>query len=119
MKRRLRQNDTNISEIYIGRPIYISDVQYLYPTSDIYFRRRISLPKALALLKSGIVYQTSDIYIGRPKNILDIRKIYWMSDIYIGRPIYIWTSDIDFGNIGVILSQTAPHTYIHTHLLLL
>ena len=39
-----------------------------------------------------------------------------MSDIDIGRPIYIqnvryiyWTSDIDLGIIGVILSPTAPH----------
>ena len=29
----------------------------------------------------------------------------WMSDIDIGHPIYIyWTSNIDFGNIGGILS---------------
>ena len=39
-----------------------------------------------------------------------------MSDIDIGRLIYIldvlyiyWTSDMDFGNIGGILSLTAPH----------
>ena len=38
MRRRLRQNATNVSEIYIGRPIYISDVQYIYLTSDIYIR---------------------------------------------------------------------------------
>ena len=37
MGRRLRQNDTNSSEIFIGRPIYISDVRYLYPTSDIQY----------------------------------------------------------------------------------
>ena len=33
----------------------------------------------------------SDIYIGRPIFVLDVRYIYW-------------TSDIDFRNIGVILS---------------
>ena len=37
MGRRLRQNDTNISEIYIGCATYISDVQYIYPTSDILY----------------------------------------------------------------------------------
>ena len=26
-----------------------------------------------------------------------------------------WTSDIDFGNIGVILSQTAPHILGQLH----
>ena len=48
--------------IYIGRPIYISDVQYPCPSPS-----------------RGIVYRTSDI---------------------------------DFGNIGVILSQTAPHRLV-------
>ena len=35
MRHRLRQNATNVSEINIGRPIYISDVRYIYPTFDI------------------------------------------------------------------------------------
>ena len=33
MRRRLRQNATNVSEIYIGRPISISDIRV--PISDI------------------------------------------------------------------------------------
>ena len=37
MGRHLRQNDTNISEIYIGCPIYILDLQYIYPTSEIQY----------------------------------------------------------------------------------
>ena len=60
MRGRLRQNDTNVSEIDIGRPIYISDVQYRYPTSDIYIRCPISI--------SDVRYLnlTSDIYIRCP-----------------------------------------------------
>ena len=61
MRRRLRQNATNVSEIYVGLPIYISDIRYLYPTSDI---------PALALAEVGYC-------------ISDVRYRYWTSDIYI------------------------------------
>ena len=63
----------------------ISDVRYLYRTSDIYIGRPISISdirytRAKARARAGILdveyrYRTSDIYIGRP--------------IYIERPIYI------------------------------
>ena len=33
MRCRLRQNDTNLSDIYIGRRISISDIRYIFPTS--------------------------------------------------------------------------------------
>ena len=49
MRRRLRQNATN-AEIYIRHPIYISDVRYLYPMSDI---PALALALALALTKVG------------------------------------------------------------------
>ena len=39
----------------------------------------------------GNIYRMSEIYIGCQKYISDIGYIYW-------------TSDMDFGNIGVILS---------------
>ena len=85
MGRRLRQNDTNISEIYIGRPIYIyrmsdiyirrpisiSDVQYLYWTSNIQYPTLArARARARAMARAGISdvgyrYRTSDIYIGR------------------------------------------------------
>ena len=42
-------NYTNCSEIYIGRPIYISDVQYLYPTSDIQY---LTLARARARVRA-------------------------------------------------------------------
>ena len=77
----LRQNDTNISEIYIGRPIYIyigcpvyiSDIRYLYPTSDIYIRpliynTRLRLRQRLGL-GLGQGYLMSEIYIGSLKYI--------------------------------------------------
>ena len=88
-----------ISNIYIGRPIYISDILYLYPTSGYLYPT------------SGYLYPTSYIYIGRPISISDAdipyptsarvrararakararaRAVYQMSDIDIGRPIYI------------------------------
>ena len=74
MRPHLRQNATNVSEIYIGCPIYISDVRYLYPTSDI-------PALALAIAESGIVYRTSDIDIGHPIYISDVRYRYRTSDI--------------------------------------
>ena len=92
MKRRLRQNATDVSEIYIGRPIYIQ-----YPTR---LGQGLGLGLELGLwlgLGLGQGYRTSDIDIGRPIYILDVQYIYWMSDIY-------QMSDIDFGKIGDILS---------------
>ena len=64
------------SNIYIRRPIYISDVQYIYPTSDIYIRH------------PGTYIRHLGTYIRRPISISDVRYIYWTSDIYIRRPIY-------------------------------
>ena len=106
MGRRLRQNDTNISEIYIRRPIYISDVQYIYQTSNIYIRHPISISDVQYL------YRTCNIYIRHPISISDIRYLYRTSDIYIRHLIYnnrlrlgqglglgqeYRTSDIDIG----------------------
>ena len=58
MRRHLRQNATNVSEIYIGRPIYISDVRYpcLSPS-----------PGRVGYCISDVqyIYRTSDIDIGR------------------------------------------------------
>ena len=112
MGHRLRQNDTNISEIYIGHPIYISNVRYLYPTSDIYFQHRdipalalalalavalalalalaVALALALAQLLSEVRYCISDVtYRYRTSDVgtrvADIGT--QMSDIYIGRRI--------------------------------
>ena len=119
MRRRLRQNVTNVSKIYIGRPIYISNVLHIYPTSGyLYPTSGCLYPTSGCLYKtSGYLYPMSDIYIRRP--IYNIRlqlgqglgQRYRMSDIDIGRLIYIlevryiyWTSDIDFGNIDGILS---------------
>ena len=96
--------------MYIGRPIYISDVRYLYPTSDI---------PALALALAEYWYCVSDVrYRYRTSDIgtrmwdiarypdvgyryqdvgyrhpvvgyryPDVRYIYWRSDIYIRCPI--------------------------------
>ena len=63
MRGRLRQNATKVSKIYIGRPIYISDVRYLYPTSDI---------PTLALTLAEVGYCISDVGYR-----------YWTSNIYI------------------------------------
>ena len=78
MERHLRQNDTNISEIYIERPIYISDVQYLYTMSDIQYptsartrartRARVGMSDIGYRYETsnvGYRYRTSDIDIGR------------------------------------------------------
>ena len=93
MRRRLRQNATNVSEIYIGRPIYISDVQYIYPTSDIYIRHRVPISDIRVPI-SDIRVPISDVRYTIPDLDADIDigrliYIYWTSDIYIGRPIYI------------------------------
>ena len=85
---RLRQNNTNTSEIYIGHPIYIyrtssiyigrpisiSDIQYLYRTSDTQYP---TSARARARARTGVSefryrYRTSDIDIGRKIYILDI-----------------------------------------------
>ena len=114
MGRHLRQNDANTSEIYIGRPICISDFQYKYRTSDSDIRylyrtsdiQHPTLARARARVRArardrarvraragishvGYRYRISDIGIGRRIYILDVRHIYWMSDIHIGRPIYV------------------------------
>ena len=95
------------SNIYIGCPIYISDVRYLYPTSNI---PALALALALALAEVGYCisdigyrYRTSNIYIECPIQILDVgyrypdvgyrypdvRYRYPVSDIDIGCRIYI------------------------------
>ena len=77
MGHRLRQNDTNISDIYIGRPIYISNVRYLYPTSNIQYptsaRARARARARAGISDVGYIYRTLDIYIGHPIYILDVR----------------------------------------------
>ena len=117
MGRHLRQNDTNTSEIYIGHPIYISDIRYLYRTSDIQYptsarararaRAGISDVGYICILDVQYIYQTSDIYIGRPiyNTRLRLGLGLWLGQGYQTLDIYIyWMSDIDFGNIGGILS---------------
>ena len=80
-----------MSNIYIGRPIYISDVRYLYPTSDI---PDLALALALALAPAlaevgycisdiGYRCRTSDIHIwvvlgtGRMAIARAIGQIFW------------------------------------------
>ena len=100
MGHRLRQNATNVSEIYIGRPIYISDVQYRYPTSNIYIRHPISISDIrVPISVVRYLYRTFDIQYptsararARTKararvGISDVGYRYQTSDIYIGRPI--------------------------------
>ena len=66
--------------LYRTSNIYISEVRYLYPTSDV---------PALALALAEVGYCISDVgYRHR-------------------------SSDIDIGNIGVILSQAAPRRRKH------
>ena len=127
MHQRFR-NLYRMSNIYIGHPIYISDVRYLYLMSDI-----PALALALAevgycrVSDVGYRYRTSNIYIGRPVYISEVRYRYqmsdigtrmsdigtrmsdlgtWMSDIDIRRRIYTldvryiyWTSDIYIGRL--------------------
>ena len=123
MRRCLRQNATNVYEIYIGRPIHISDVQYLYPMSDIYIRHPGTYIRhpGTYIRHPGTYIRHPGTYIRCPTSararamaragISDVGYRYRTSDIYIGHRIYIldvryiyWTSDIDFGNIGGILS---------------
>ena len=112
MRRRLRQNATNVSEIYIGRPIYIS-------ASDVYIRHPGTYNIRAPIF--DIRLPISDV---RYIKILDIQYLYPMSDVQYPtsanararararagisdvRYIYMtyWTSDIDLGNIGGILS---------------
>ena len=80
MGSRLRQNDTNASEIYIGHPISISDVRYLYRTSGKQYPTSARAGLGLGL---GQGYRTSDIDIECGIYILDVRYIYWTSYIYI------------------------------------
>ena len=82
------------SDIYIRRPIYISDIRYLYLTSDIYIRHPISISDVRYLYSMSDIPALALAEVGYC--ILDVGYIYW-------------TSDIDFRNIGVILSQTVPH----------
>ena len=77
------QNLYRTSNIYIGRPISISDIQYIYRTSNTYIRcpiysTRLWLGQGLGLrlgqgYRTSDRYRTSDIYIGRPIYILDVR----------------------------------------------
>ena len=77
----LKQNATNVSEIYIRRAIYISDVKYIYRTSDI-----PSLALALALALAEVGYCTSDVGYR-----------YWMSNIFIYRTSDIGNQMLDIG----------------------
>ena len=81
MRHHLRQNAMNVSEIYIGRPIYIKDVQYIYRTSNIYIGRLISI--------SDVRYPCPSPSPSPSPCISDVRYRYRTSDIYIGCPIYI------------------------------
>ena len=91
--------------------MYILDVQYIYLMSDIYIRRPIYMsdvgypcPSPCPSPSPWVLYIRRWIDIGRLILILDVRYIYW-------------TSNIDFGNIGVILSQMAPHNDGHSSFL--
>ena len=84
------------SNIYIGCPISISDVRYLYPTSGyLYPTSGYLYPTSEYLYPtSDIQYPTSARAKARARararaGISDVGYRYWMSDIYIGRPIYI------------------------------
>ena len=109
---------------YIGRPIYISDVRYLYPTSGYLYLTSVYLYPTSGYLyptsrylyptsgylyptsgylyltseylypTSGFLYPTSDIYIRRSISISDVRYLYATSDIYIRCPISI--SDVRY-----------------------
>ena len=70
-------------------PKSISDVQYIYPTSNIYIRRPISISD-IRVPMSDIRVPISNIRVP----ISDIRILHPTSDIYIGRPIYI--SDVRY-----------------------
>ena len=65
MRHRLRQNATNVSEIYIGRPICISDFQYIYRTSNIYIRHPISISDIRCPCPSPCPSWSRVLYIGR------------------------------------------------------
>ena len=86
-------------------PKSTSDVQYIYRTSDIYIRIsdvRYPCPSpSLSRSPSPYPSRSRVLYISHPIYILDVRYIYWMSNI-------------DFGSIGVILSQTVPHNNLPT-----
>ena len=86
-------------------PKSTSDVQYIYRTSDIYIRIsdvRYPCPSpSLSRSPSPYPSRSRVLYISHPIYILDVRYIYWMSNI-------------DFGGIGVILSQTVPHNNLPT-----
>ena len=62
MRRRLRQNDTNIfRNLYQTSNIYISDVRYLYLMSNIQY-----LTSARAGISDVLnIYRTSDLDMGR------------------------------------------------------
>ena len=102
MSGRLRQNATNVSELYIERPIYISDVRYLYPMSNI---PALALALALALAEVGYC-------------ISDVGYRYWTPNIYIGHRIYVGTRMTDIGtrmsDIGTRMSDIdiGRRTYI-------
>ena len=108
MGHRLKQNDTNISEIYIGRPISTSDIRV--PISDIRVpisnirvpisnirvpisNIRVPISDVQYLYPtSNIQYQTSARARARARaraGILDVGYTYQTSDIDIGRRIYI------------------------------
>ena len=103
LRRRLRQNASNVSKIYIGRPIYISNVQYIYTTSGyLYPTTGCLYPTSGCLYPTSeylyppisdvrYLYPTSDIQYptSARAGISDVRYRYRTSDIYIGRPIYI------------------------------
>ena len=127
MGHRLRQNDTNISDIYIGRPISISDVQYLYRTSNIYIQHPgtyirhpgtyIQHPGTYTrhpgtyIRHPGTYIRHPGTYIRRPISISDIRYLYPTSDIQyptsaragLGLGQGYRTSDIDIGRRIYIL----------------
>ena len=111
MRCRLRQNATDVSEIYIRRPIYISDVRYLYPTSDIPALALALAEVGYCISDVGYRYRASDIgtrmsHIGTRMSHIGTRMSHIgtrmsdigtrmsdigtrMSDIDIGRRIYI------------------------------
>ena len=106
MRRRLRQNATNVSEIYIGRPIYISDIRYINPTSDIYIRYLGTYIRLLGtyirhpgtyirhpgayIRHPGTYIRHPGTYIRRPIYILDVRYLYPMSDIQYPTSARAW-----------------------------
>ena len=71
MRLRLRQNNSNMSDVQIGHQVSIFDVQCVFRTSDIFLMSDI--PSSYPM--SDIVYQTLDIGTRMSDIISDVRYV--------------------------------------------